>query len=500
MMDNKLAPIILWFRNDLRLTDHPALNAAIKTGRPLIALYIYTEDVAGQLSLGSASRWWLHHSLLSLKRSVEKLGGRLCLQRGNPLTLLPSLIAETHAEAVYFSRAYEPWARAQENDLHRQLADKIELRRFAGSLLLEPEQVQSARGLPIKVFTPFWKACLKQPHPQNILPIPQDINFYQSEIASEILDEWRLLPSKPDWSLGFQETWEPGESNATKAMVDFVETALKDYKVGRDRPALMATSWLSAHLHFGEISPRIIWHTINRVLAEQGIAIDAAECFLRELGWREFCHHLLFHWPEITEHPFRREFEDFPWHNNPEFIKAWQQGKTGYPLVDAGMRQLWRTGWMHNRVRMVAASFLVKDLLQPWQAGAAWFWDTLVDADLANNTCGWQWVAGCGADAAPYFRIFNPTLQGVKFDPQGEYVKRWLPELALLPVKFIHEPWKAPADVLQQAGIELGKDYPYPLVEHGEARAAALEALQYMKNIKAAKELYSSKMNTPMMT
>ncbi|WP_031432820.1 cryptochrome/photolyase family protein [Methylomarinum vadi] len=475
-------PIICWFRNDLRLSDHAALHAAVASGRPLMALYILDDSNAGRWRQGSASRWWLHHSLMSLQRSLAKLGGDLCLRRGNPLTIIPELLAETGAKALYFTRAYEPWAGTVEKALHSRLHKEIDIQRFPGALLFEPEQIKTKAGDPFKVFTPFWKACLQARQADSCLPAPESINFYSHAPYSEDLPSWRLLPTSPDWAGGLREAWQPGEEGAWGTLENFLQTSLTHYAAQRDRPDLRATSCLSPYLHFGELSPRQLWLAIRGWQDTHAGATKGAESFLRELGWREFCWHLLFHWPKLPEEPFQQQFAAFPWQRDAALLQAWQQGRTGYPIVDAGMRELWQTGWMHNRVRMIAASFLVKDLLQPWQDGEAWFWDTLVDADLANNAGGWQWVAGCGADAAPYFRIFNPVLQGKKFDLEGVYVKRWLPELSALPAKHIHEPWLAPNAVLRQAGITLARDYPFPLVDHAEARQRALASFQQSKH------------------
>lgn len=480
-MNKQTSPVLCWFREDLRLSGHAALQAAVTSGRPVLAIYIYDDVNPGDWGYGAASRWWLHHSLLALRESLLKLGGELCLRRGDALQVISELLAETGAEALYFSRAYEPWARCLETRLFDRLHGSIEIKRFPGSLLFEPEQIRTAADDPFKVFTPFWKACLKMPAPANVMSVPEKIEFYSVYPYSETLDSWRLLPQTPDWSGGLAETWRPGEEAAWQVLDNFIHESLTAYAADRDRPDLDATSRLSPHLHFGEIGPRQIWHAVRSWQAAHGAATQGGDSFLRELGWREFCKHLLFHWPDLPTRPFRDSFSAFPWQQDPEKLRAWRRGKTGYPMVDAGMRQLWRTGWMHNRVRMVVASFLVKDLGLHWREGEDWFWDTLVDADLANNAAGWQWVSGCGADAAPYFRIFNPVLQSQKFDPEGRYVKRWVPELSGLPAPMIHEPWRAPHSALQQAGIELGRDYPRPLVDHSIARQQALASYQRIK-------------------
>jgi deoxyribodipyrimidine photo-lyase len=462
------APIIMWFRADLRLGDNPALHAAADTGRPLIALYVL--DETGPRSPGAASRWWLHHSLERLQRDLDAHGIRLVLRRGDAVEVLSELIDATGATGVFFSRAYEPGAVAQEQALKQRLGERVELRRRAGSLLFEPEQIASGSGKPYRVFTPFWKTCVAAAAPRAPLPAPERLSSPEGPApASESLSSWQLLPSKPDWSGGIASAWMPGAQGAAHRVEVFIDEALNNYAADRDRPDLTGTSRLSPHLRFGEISPRQVWHAIDAQV--DGIGKDA---YLREIGWREFSYHLLFHWPGMPERPLRPEFEHFPWRDDAVALAAWQQGRTGYPIVDAGMRELWHTGWMHNRVRMVAASFLVKHLLLPWQAGERWFWDTLVDADPASNTAGWQWVAGCGADAAPFFRIFNPIRQGERFDPQGHYVRHWIPELAELPDAVVHRPWEAPPELRESAGI--GAGYPLPLVEHGMARQRALDA------------------------
>ncbi|MGH1481939.1 MAG: cryptochrome/photolyase family protein [Geminicoccales bacterium] len=472
------SPILLWFRQDLRLTDHRALAAALATGEAVIPVYILDDETPGLWRMGGASRWWLHHSLSALGRDLENLGSHLILKRGPVNQVLAALKKETGAEAVYGSRGYEPWARDLEESL---AADAIGLKRFAGCLLFEPEVARTKAGDPFRVFTPFYKACLNLGPPKAPLPKPAAIPSPSSWPSSDLLDDWGLLPKKPDWAGGLAKRWEPGEAGARERLSCFLDEAMSGYGEGRNRPDLPGTSKLSPHLHFGEISPHQCWQAIEERLAAGGVGMQGARPFQRELVWREFSYHLLFHWPDLPEKAFRPEFEAFPWAPDDGGLQAWQRGLTGYPIVDAGMRELWQTGWMHNRVRMITASFLIKDLLVPWQEGEAWFWDTLVDADLASNAASWQWVAGSGADAAPYFRIFNPVLQGKKFDPHGDYVRRYVPELAKLGDVDLHAPWEAPGDVLKNAGIELGKTYPKPIVDHGAARKRALDAYKEIK-------------------
>jgi deoxyribodipyrimidine photo-lyase len=470
------APVILWFRHDLRLVDHAALIAAAAAG-PVIPLYILDDETAGAWRQGAASRWWLH-------RSLESLGERLplVLRRGRADAEIAALLRETGASAVYFTRDYAPWSGTLEQAVKAACdAAGAGCRRFGGFLLHEPEAIRTGQGGPYKVYTPFSRACLAAGEPKPARPVPE-IERWEGTVPSDRLAEWQLLPMKPDWAAGFQTAWQPGEAGARARLADFLDEGLEHYADERDRPDRDVTSKLSAHLHFGEISPAQCWQAVRAAQGAAGGRLDrAAEKFLKELLWREFSYHLLHHWPELPEKPFRPEFADFPWADDQAGLSAWRKGLTGYPIVDAGMRELWATGIMHNRVRMIAASFLIKDLLVPWREGERWFWDTLVDADIASNAASWQWVAGCGADAAPYFRIFNPVLQGEKFDPHGAYVRKWVPELAGLPDAVIHRPWQAPHHVLSAAGVVLGRHYPHPLVDHGGARDRALAALKSIR-------------------
>ncbi len=476
------APILLWFRQDLRLTDNRALSAALATGRPVMPVYVLDDDTPGPWRLGGASRWWLHQSLASLGRDLQKLGSRLILKRGLTPRVLAALAEEIGAAAVDATRSYEPWALDLEQGLAVQLeAGGCSFKRFSGSLLFEPETLRTKAGDPFRVFTPFYKACLNLELPKPPLPRPEHIPCPEVWPESDRLEGWSLTPKCPDWAKGFHEHWQPGEAGAKDRLSRFLDEAMAGYGDQRDRPDKPGTSRLSPHLHFGEISPHQCWHAVEDRLAGDRLGSNGGGSFLRELVWREFSYHLLFHWPDLPEKAFRPEFEAFPWDDNAAGLDAWQRGRTGYPIVDAGMRELWQTGWMHNRVRMITASFLIKHLLIPWQAGEAWFWDALVDADLANNSASWQWVAGSGADAAPYFRIFNPLLQGKKFDPRGDYVRRFVPELETLDTAYLHAPWEAPSHVLKAAGIVLGETYPHPIVNHGTARKRALEAYQAIR-------------------
>jgi deoxyribodipyrimidine photo-lyase len=400
---------------------------------------------------------------------------------------LLELVRETGAGAVFWNRRYEPAVRTRDAQVERALLDAgCEARAFNGALLHEPETIRNRSGGPFRVFTPFWRHCLAQPDPSAPLPAPETLPSPRRWPVSLPLEALELLP-RLSWAEGFRALWQPGETGAQARLEAFLAEGLRRYGEARNRPDLPGTSRLSPHLHFGEISARQVWHAVGAAAGRWGWprARWRRTEFLTELGWREFAHHLLFHFPHTSERPLREEFARFPWRRDAAWLRAWQRGRTGYPIVDAGMRELWATGWMHNRVRMIVASFLVKDLLLPWLEGARWFWDTLVDADLANNTLGWQWSAGCGADAAPFFRIFNPTVQGRKFDPNGHYVRRWCPELAALPDAWIHEPDRAPLDVLRRAGVEPGRTYPLPVIRHVIARERALEAFAKLRRLAA---------------
>ena len=474
---------LVLFRHDLRLDDNPALLAAIERGGSIVPVFVWSPEEEGKWQPGSASRWWLHHSLASLCQQLRSLGSNLVVRRGNTFTELQRVGEECGADALFWNRRHEPAIVERDTTLKLALRERgWTVQSFNGQLLFEPTQLRTRGGQPFQVFTPFWKACLAHSEPNEPQPAPGRLPAPKAWPQSEPLEALRLLP-KIDWASGMRAAWQPGSEGAERRLQRFLEEGLETYPTDRDRPDRDGVSSLSPHLHFGEISPRRVWHEVKKLAARAKRAtLDrAAESYLRELGWREFGHHLLFHFPHTTDAPLRAEFAAFPWHDRPSEVKAWQRGQTGYPLVDAGMRQLWTTGWMHNRVRMVVASFLVKDLLVPWQTGARWFWDTLVDADLANNTLGWQWSAGCGADAAPFFRIFNPVMQGERFDPLGEYVRRWVPELGQLAAPWLHRPWTASPATLAEAGVELGKTYPFPLVDHDEARKRALAALEKIK-------------------
>ncbi len=456
------APSILWFRNDLRLADNPALMAV--ADRPVLPIFVLDDAAAGEWQHGGAQRWWLHHALASLAADLATRGVALHLVSGDAATIIPSLAEKIGAAEVHVAQRFEPWGRRQDEAIAASLqASGRRFVRHRGSLLHDPHAVRTAQGKPFQVYSPFARAVFAAGDPAPPLAAPAQLHPVAAAPPDQMLD---LLPRRDwaqDWARAFGDNWQPGEAGAQARLAAFGAQALAAYAGLRNIPAEPGgTSGLSPHLRFGEISPRQVWH------AARAAGAAGPHTFLKEILWREFSYHLLFHRPEMPEAPLAQKFADFPWQPEPRYLSAWQRGMTGYPIVDAGMRQLWATGWMHNRVRMIVASLLVKHLLQPWQDGQAWFWDTLVDGDLASNSASWQWVAGSGADAAPYFRVFNPMLQGAKFDPDGAYVKRWVPELAALPASLVHTPWEAPRG---QAG-----DYPAPIIDHAEGRARALAA------------------------
>lgn len=452
---------IVLFRSDLRIADNPALDYACATCDAVIPVYFWDPEALAPWAPGGASRYWQHQSLTALDESLGAHGSRLIIRRGDASTIVPDLVKSTQTQVVCWNRRYAPRAIAADTKLKQALHDMdIEVQSFNGSLLSEPWEIQNKSGEHYRVFTPYWKTCQSDYVISEPLSPPSSIPAPAKWPTSDSIDELGLEPTI-DWASGIRDTWSFGEVGGQSILDAFLQTgALAEYTNDRDQMSQNGTSRVSPYLAHGELSPRQIWHAARMADA------DAAEPFLRQIAWREFAYHMLYHEPHTTDVPLRGEFERFPWRDDPEALKRWQRGMTGYPIVDAGMRELWHTGYMHNRARMVAASFLVKHLMIPWQAGAKWFWDTLVDADLANNTFGWQWTAGCGADAAPYFRIFNPIRQGQRFDPQGAYVRRWVPELKGVADKYVHCPW--------EAGIDI--DYPEPIVDHAAARDGALEA------------------------
>ena len=461
---------IVWFRQDLRLADNPALAEAASRGA-VLPIYILDDVNAGDWAMGEASRAWLHHSLEALNRSLD---GKLRLFRGKAADILDELAQNLPVESVYWNRCYEPWRIARDAEIKARLrGDGIETQSFNGSLLWEPWDVAKADGTPYRVFTPFYqKGCLGAAPPRGPQAAPDRIDVSDLDLPSACtLEALELLP-RQDWHRDLIAHWQVGEAGAAQRLEDFCAEGLADYRHGRDYPAMNAVSRLSPHLHFGEISPHQAWYRVD--FEQQQTTPEGAEHFLRELGWREFSYHLLYHFPHLPEQNFNSRFDGFDWDDEAAGLERWQRGATGFPIVDAGMRELWQTGYMHNRVRMIVASFLIKNMLVHWRIGERWFWDCLVDADLASNSASWQWVAGSGADAAPYFRIFNPVRQSEKFDPDGEYLVRYCPELAALPKKLRHQPWLAsPAD-LAAAGIELGVDYPEPMLDLSATRERAL--------------------------
>ncbi len=459
-------PVLMWFRHDLRLADNPALAWASRAGRPVIPFFLFDDE---ERRRGGASRWWLHGSLGALRDGLARVGSRLVLRSGPAVDAIAALAEEAGATDIVWNRLYEPALVERDAGVESRCRDAgVAPRSFNAALLFEPCAVSTRTGGHYRVFTPFWRQCLKQGFEpaegavRRLLP-PADWP------ASEELADWRLRPTAPDWASGLREAWQPGEAGARSRLERFLGERASGYAEGREFPADEGTGRLSPHLHFGEVGPRQVAAALGP--ADPG---SGAHAFLRQIGWREFSHHLLYHNPDMDSVNLQRGFDSMPWRDDPGGLRAWQRGRTGYPLVDAGMRELWTTGWMHNRVRMVAASFLTKHLLIDWRLGARWFLDTLVDADLANNSAGWQWVAGSGADAAPYFRIFNPVAQSQRFDAGGGYLRKWLPELRRLPDKWIHAPWEAPETVLAEAGVGIGETWPRPVVDHREARERAL--------------------------
>jgi deoxyribodipyrimidine photo-lyase len=474
---------LIWLRDDLRLDDNRALLAAAASG-PVAALFVLEEGFVPLRAPGGASRWWLHQSLQALQAALNAEGVRLILRRGDPRAIVPDVAAKLGVPAVHWNRRYLPWSRPLDTEVKRGLADQgITATSHRGNVLIEPMEPKTGAGGPFKVYTPFFRAISAMAEARaheatdalRLTPLAHDL-------ASDRLEDWGLAPSRPDWAGGLRQAWTPGQTGAKALAESFLANALKGYGERRNLPASRTTSKLSPHIRHGEISVARLWAAARAAaIAEPGLEADVL-VFHKELAWREFAIHLLYHWPDLAEANWKADFDRFDWADAPEALAAWQKGQTGYPIVDAGMRELWTTGWMHNRVRMITASFLIKHLLLDWRHGEAWFWDTLVDADHASNSASWQWVAGSGADAAPYFRIFNPVSQGEKFDPSGGYVRRWVPELARLPDSLIHQPWTAPPAILSSCGIVLGRTYPRPLVDHAFARKRALDTHARLKS------------------
>jgi deoxyribodipyrimidine photo-lyase len=469
----KKSILIHWFRQDLRITDNPALYEAAKQG-DVLPIYILDDANAGEHRMGGASRWWLHYSLLALNKSLK---GKLSVYIGDPKKILIDLVEEHNIKAVHWNRCYESWRIARDKKIKKALeAHNTSSQSFNGSLLWEPWEVLKKDATPYKVFTPYYRnGCLNTPSPRALLSKPSKLKLFADSLNNLSIDDLNLLPNIK-WDKQLESHWQIGEIAAQKKLDKFTSNRLENYKQGRDFPALDSVSRLSPHLHFGEISPNQAWYA-----AKSSEENDDLDHFLREMGWREFSHSLLYHFPKLPRKNLQAKFDNFPWLENKEYLKCWQTGQTGHPLVDAGMRELWQTGYMHNRVRMVVGSFLVKNLLLHWHHGEKWFWDCLLDADLASNSASWQWIAGCGADAAPFFRVFNPCTQGQKFDPGGEYTRRFVPELKAMPDKFLFNPWEAPSDVLQEAGVALGMHYPKPIVDIKFSRERALRSYKSLQ-------------------
>ena len=470
---------LLWLRHDLRLADQPALDWALRRGGAVVPVFI--DEPAGPWAPGAATRVFLHDALAALDEALRGVGSRLVLRRGEPVAVLRALAAETGAEALVFNQRMEPAGRRTDAGVVSALSDLLHVQQCNGALLLEPRSIATGSGGPYKVFTPFWRAvhAALNAAPPSALPAPAQLPAPARWPDSLPLAALGLLPNIR-WHEGVRAHWPAAEAAAQAHLDSFLDEGIEHYASTRDFPAQEGVSRLSPYLHLGQLSPRQIWTAVHARAAASGrLAPSERElAWLRQLAWREFAHHLLFHFPHTAEAPLRPEFERLPWVNDSEGYRRWCRGETGYPIVDAGMRELWATGFMHNRVRMVVASFLTKDLGVHWLRGADWFWDTLVDANLANNTLGWQWTAGCGADAAPYFRIFNPVSQSAKFDGSGAYLRRWVPELAALPDADLHAPWLAPPVALAAAGVTLGKTYPAPMLDHAVARREALARLE----------------------
>lgn len=452
------SPTILWFRQDLRLHDQPALVAATEAG-PVVPVYILDDETPGDWRMGAAQRWWLHHSLTSLAEDVKALGSRLILRRGKAVETLRALMEETGAREIHAIRHYEPWWRKAEE----ALGDALIL--HDGNHLARPELVTTGSGKPFRIYSAFWKGLQEHLPPEHPLDPPETLTAPAHWPTSEKLADWSLLPTKPDWSTGFDEDWIPGEATARERMADFGEKAVA-YDTARNMPSEEGSSRLSPHLHFGEVSVRAVWHS----LARRG----DTETFRKELAWRDFTDGVVMAMPDYADHNGRDAFDRMPWRSGAEAksdLKAWQTGRTGYPIVDAGMRQLWTTGWMHNRVRMITASFLIKHLLIDWREGERWFWDCLVDADYGNNAVNWQWVAGTGIDSNMFGRIMAPLSQSEKFDA-GDYIREWVPELKGVGDATIHDP--------DEAGCR-PKDYPAKIIGHREGRERALAAARRMR-------------------
>jgi len=476
-MDTNEDIIIFWFRQDLRIVDNPGLSKSLKSDK-VLPIYILDDINSNDFAMGAASRWWLHNSLRELNKNLDN---KLSLYKGDPLEILESLSSRFNIKGIFWNRCYEPWRIERDKKIKSKFIEKdIIVETFNSALLWEPWEILKSDNTPYKVFTPYYrKGCLMSEAPRKPLSAPNLNTLFEDKENVLQLDDLNLLP-RIKWYKEMEKLWEPGEKGAHKKLESFLSDGLLGYKEGRNFPSKKNVSQLSAHMHFGEISPNQVWHRAKLKKDLPRIEKDL-DHFLSELGWREFSYNLLFHFPELPRENLQKKFDNFPWIDNEILFDKWKKGLTGYPIVDAGMRELWQTGYMHNRVRMIVGSFLVKNLLLHWHKGEKWFWDCLIDADLASNSASWQWVAGSGADAAPYFRIFNPILQGKRFDPDGSYIKKFIPELEQLPSKYLFSPWEAPIEVLSEANIELGSDYPEPIVDLIKSRDRALEAFSTIR-------------------
>jgi deoxyribodipyrimidine photo-lyase len=478
-------PALVWFRDDLRLRDHPALSDAVASGAPVTCVYIHDEETEGKRPLGAAQKWFLHHGLNALSDSLNEIGGKFHVLSGKSADIILNLVEAGSFGAVYWNRRSGKTELETDQHLKNALTEQgVEVKSYQGNLLHEPYRMETSTGGPYRVYTPFWRAISKMGDPREPLPAPDAVEVGPEPRDQVSINSLQLLPNNPDWASekDWDQLWQPGEAGAEAALKRFLDGPIDNYADGRDIPSKDWTSRLSPYLRFGMISPYTVWHATRHAEDASEIKGDNGLVFRKELVWREFSYHILFHFPDISWSNFQEKFDDFPWsEEDSDNLQRWQKGLTGYPIVDAGMRQLWQTGYMHNRVRMIVGSFLVKHLLIHWRKGEAWFWDTLVDADPANNAASWQWVAGSGADAAPYFRVFNPILQGEKFDKKGDYVRAFVPELANLPDTFIHKPWEAPNDALRKADVKLGETYPDPVIQHKRGRERALEAFEQIK-------------------
>ena len=470
---------IYWIRQDLRLHDNPALKVAVNNGA-IVPIYILDDFNSGEHKLGSASRIWLHHSLEKLNKQFKN---KLHFFNADPLKIISEICETEKINKVFWNRVYEPWSIQRDKKIKETLNLKgIETNSFNGSLLWEPWEVLKNDGTPYRVFTPYYRrGCLNAVGPRIPTKAPQKIQYYEfQKIKSLDIESLNLLPTH-NWKNKIIKKWNVGEKAAEQRLEEFISFELNGYKEGRNFPNKKNVSRLSPHLHWGEISPNTIWHKISNLQHLEINNFEDTDTFLSEMGWREFSYYLLFYFPDLPRKNLQKKFDNFSWDNNSLFLKAWKSGLTGYPIIDAGMRELWSTGYMHNRLRMIVGSFLVKNLLLHWHEGEKWFGDCLVDADLASNSAGWQWIAGCGADAAPYFRIFNPITQGLRFDPNGDYTRRYIPEISMLPNKFLFNPWDAPNEVLKESNIKLGETYPKPIVDIKISRAKALSTFAKLK-------------------